>query len=40
VSEHLTALRDAGLAACDRRRREVVYRRTALGDALCRGSGG
>jgi DNA-binding transcriptional ArsR family regulator len=40
VSEHLGALRDAGLAACDRRRREVVYRRTALGDALCRGAGG
>ncbi|MFE0020446.1 DUF5937 family protein [Amycolatopsis sp. NPDC059021] len=36
VSEHLTALRAAGLLETARRGREVRYRRTELGDALLR----
>ncbi|MFD2473646.1 DUF5937 family protein [Amycolatopsis silviterrae] len=34
VSEHLTTLRAAGLLVSDRSRHRVLYRRTALGDAL------
>lgn len=37
VSAHLTALRDAGLAAGRRSGHEVRYRRTPLGDALAAG---
>ncbi|RKN46903.1 ArsR/SmtB family transcription factor [Streptomyces hoynatensis] len=37
VSEHLTALRGAGLLTTTRRGREVVYRRSPLGDALLAG---
>ena len=35
VSRHLHALRDAGLLVAHRDRRRVLYRRTALGSALC-----
>jgi DNA-binding transcriptional ArsR family regulator len=38
VSEHLTALRAAGLLMTSRRGRVVRYRRTSLGDALLDGS--
>ncbi len=38
VSEHLTALRDAGLLTASRSGRGVLYRRTPLGDALLDGS--
>jgi DNA-binding transcriptional ArsR family regulator len=36
VSEHLTALRDAGLLRATRRGRTVLYSRSVLGDALLR----
>jgi DNA-binding transcriptional ArsR family regulator len=35
VSRHLHALRSAGLLVAQRDRRRVLYRRTALGSALC-----
>ena len=35
VSRHLHALRNAGLLVAHRDRRRVLYRRTALGSALC-----
>jgi DNA-binding transcriptional ArsR family regulator len=38
ASHHLTALRDAGLVTGRREGRAVLYVRTPLGDALCRGS--
>ncbi|MDT0342279.1 DUF5937 family protein [Streptomyces litchfieldiae] len=34
VSEHLTALREAGILTADRNGRTVLYRRTSLADAL------
>lgn len=37
VSEHLTALRDAGLVEASREGHEVLYRRTPLGDSLVEG---
>jgi DNA-binding transcriptional ArsR family regulator len=37
TSHHLTALRDAGLVTGHRERRQVLYVRTPLGDALCDG---
>ncbi|WP_406635307.1 DUF5937 family protein [Amycolatopsis sp. WGS_07] len=37
VSAHLTTLRAAGLLVSDRSRHRVLYRRTALGDALLQG---
>jgi DNA-binding transcriptional ArsR family regulator len=37
ISAHLTALRAAGLLAGDRDRHRILYRRTALGDALLTG---
>jgi DNA-binding transcriptional ArsR family regulator len=37
TSGHLIALRDGGLVTAARRRHEVLYRRTALGNALLRG---
>jgi DNA-binding transcriptional ArsR family regulator len=36
ASRHLVALRDAGLVSTTRRGHEVLYRRTALGNALLR----
>jgi DNA-binding transcriptional ArsR family regulator len=34
VSQHLTALRAAGLVSCHRAGRSVLYARTAVADAL------
>jgi len=39
VSAHLKVLRDAGLVAGRRYRRQVLYERTPLGDALVNGTG-
>jgi DNA-binding transcriptional ArsR family regulator len=38
VSQHLTALRDAGLVSATRQGRAVLYVRTAVGDALLTGA--
>ena len=37
ASQHLTALRAAGLVTARREGRSVLYARTALGDGLVRG---
>ncbi|HZX39807.1 MAG TPA: ArsR family transcriptional regulator, partial [Streptomyces sp.] len=39
VSAHLATLRDAGLLTSHRRGHQVLYARTALGDALVAGGG-